>query len=253
MLLKKCFSFISILLLILCIFNSSTDKELFMQNEHWPPYTIFHADGSVTGVDIEILREMARRLDVDLKIVEAPWVRCLVDMEKGSADILSAALKRPDRENYMYYLEPPYLEYSTKCFYVKRGSRVKIKKYTDIYKYKVGLTRGSAYFPEFDEDERVNKVVVADTNQLIKMLMAGHLDVFIGTEEVIEYFIMSNKSYDRSLFEKADFEYNLKTPFYFTISKKSPFMKRVPEMEKILRELKKEGFVQRVRDKYLGK
>lgn len=242
-----------ILLLTFFIFNSSTDKELIMQNEHWPPYTIFHADGTVEGVDVELLREMARRLKVKIKIVEVPWVRCLVDMEKGSADILSAALKRAEREKYMYYLEPPYIEYSTKCFYVKKGSGIVIKKYADIYKYKVGMTRGSAYFPQFDDDERVNKVVVADTNQLIKMLLAEHIDVFIGTEEVIEYFILTNKNYDRSLFKKAAFEYKLKTPFYFTVSRKSPFMRRVPEMEKILRDLHKEGFIQRVKDKYLGK
>lgn len=253
MLLKKLFLLVSFMVGT-ALFNSFADENLlYMQNEHWPPYIIFEEEGRVKGIDVEILEEVARRLNVDFKVVETPWVRCLVDMEKGGADILSATLKRPEREKYMYYLEPPYIEYSTKCFYVRKGSGVVIENYSDIYKLKVGITRGSAYFPQFDEDERVDKVTVADTNQLIKMLLAGHLDAFIGTEEVIEYFFLANESYDRSLVEKAAFEYRLKTPFHFTISRKSPFMARVPEIERILRALIREGYVEKVKKRYLGR
>lgn len=239
-----------VLILCLLIFQSTTEKELFMQTEHWPPYVIFQPDGRVEGIDIDILKEVVRRLKVDIRVVEVAWMRALIDMEKGDADLLSNVLRRPEREEYMYYLEPPYVEYTTKCFYMKKGSGVVIDKYSDIYRYKIGTTRGSAYFPRFDDDKRVNKVDVATTEQQIKMLEVGNIEALIGTEAVIDYFLSSDNRFDQNLFEKSGYNFRQRNPLYFTISRKSPFMKRVSEIERVLRELKEEGFIEEVIKRY---
>lgn len=250
MLLNRVKTITVLIISFLLLTSTSREEILYMQTEHWPPYVIFDKDEEVSGLDIDILKEVSRRLNVKLKVVEIPWARALVDMEKGSADILSNVLRREEREKYMHYLEPPYVEYTVKCFYIKKGSGVKIEKYSDIYRYKIGITRGSAYFPQFDEDSRVNKVSVATTDQQIKMLMAGYIDALIGTESVIDYLLSASDSYPPTAFEKSTYQFRQRNPLYFTISHKSPFMKRVPEIEQIIKELFNEGFIDRAKEKY---
>ncbi|MGB0935742.1 MAG: substrate-binding periplasmic protein, partial [Alphaproteobacteria bacterium] len=55
----------------------------------WPPYTISkNEDGKLTGIDVDILREIARRMNKDIKISDIPWKRCLRFAEDGNIDIV---------------------------------------------------------------------------------------------------------------------------------------------------------------------
>ena len=59
--------------------------ELRFVNEHWPPYIIATTDNEVKGIDVEILRNLAQRLNLDLTIGICPWARCLKAIEDGEA------------------------------------------------------------------------------------------------------------------------------------------------------------------------
>ncbi len=229
----------------------SEGKDLHFVNEHWPPYIIVDAAGHVGGIDLEILREIAKQLKVELKISVCDWVYCLKMIENGRADIISAALKRSDREKYMHYIEPPYLLKSTKIFYLQSGKGHLIQKYEDIYNLTVGVLKGSAYFSPFDDDHKINKIEALKTEQLLLMLKAGRLDAVIGTELVTDQLILSRKYL--GLFEKSVYRYEKETPFHFGISKKSPFAEYLPQLNKIMASLVREGKVQSIIKKYIGK
>ena len=180
--------------------------------------------------------------------MQCDWYYCLKMMENGRADIISAALKKPEREKYMVFVEPPYLTKSTKLFYLPKGKGRQIKRYEDIYKYTIGVLRGSAYFDRFDNDVKIQKVEVMKTQQLLLMLKNGRIDAFAGTERVTDYLINS-LSYE-GLFEKSEYRYESEMPYYFAISKKSPFIKKISQFKHILEAMLQEGRVQTIIDKY---
>jgi len=241
---------IFLIFIFLCLVSlpSLSAKELHFANEHWPPYIIMEGTHKASGIDVDIITEIANRLGVSVEIANCDWLYCLRMIENGRTDIISSALKHPEREKYMNYIEPPYIEKSTKLFYLRKGQAHKIKKYENIYQLNIGVLKGSLYFSPFDKDSNIQKVEVLKTEQLLPMLKMGRIDALIGTEIVIDYLIQLH-SYE-GLFDKSVFRYDLKTPFHFAISKKSYFSKEIDKFNSILKSLIKEGFVQEIIDKY---
>lgn len=241
-----------VLTLVFCGLHPSAARAevLHYSNEHWPPYVIVDQAGEMSGIDLEILRELARRLNLTVEATTCNWVQCLRKMETGRQDVISAALRRPEREKYMFYITPPYILCSNKLFYILRGSGVEINGYRDVHGLKVGVLNGSAYFAPFDDDPKVNKVAVLRTEQLLYMLNAGRLDAMIGTELVTDYLIRERGLEGR--FVKSAFRHDSGTPFHFAISKKSPLAAMLPRFNAVMKALIDEGFVARVVEKYTG-
>lgn len=77
-------------------------------NESWP----WHVGRdtvpeSLPGLSIEYLRETAKRLDIDLHLVRAPFRRALAMMQSGEADGVFEASFRPERLEFGLYPTGP--------------------------------------------------------------------------------------------------------------------------------------------------
>jgi polar amino acid transport system substrate-binding protein len=216
----------------------SNGEEIIAAVEHYPPWIIIEPT-SISGINIEILNEVAKRLNLQLTLKECPWKRCLHMMEYGEADIMSSLLKRAERKVYMVYIEPPYKTRSTKAFYLPKGKGHLIQKYEDLYHLKVGVTRGVKYFPPFDNDPKINKIeAVADIN-LLRMLAANRLSAIVSTESQADYLILYEGFQGK--FEKAPFKYDKSVPVHLAISKKSRYVKQLPNFNKIMKQMVSEG------------
>jgi ABC-type amino acid transport substrate-binding protein len=88
-----------------------------------PPYMIGADDDQTapTGIDVEIVQKIARSMDLRLEFVRCAWVRCLELVETGKADILSSVYKKPEREEFLFYLNDPYLTELPIAFYYLKG------------------------------------------------------------------------------------------------------------------------------------
>lgn len=241
---------LSIAALLLCLMPDydALGRELKFINEHWPPYIIVNEDGSAGGIDAEILQAMAGQLNLRLRFESFDWIYCLRMMEHGRADIISAILKRPERQVYLHYIEPPYLRKSTKLFYLKKSSPHSIKQYEDLYGLRIGVLKGSAYFERFDNDASIQKTATEKTEQLLKMLKSGRLDAVIGTKVVMEHIIQT-KNYT-GLFKRSAFRHLEETPFYLAISKKSVFADDLVWFNEAMQLLIETGKVQAILEKY---
>jgi polar amino acid transport system substrate-binding protein len=216
-----------------------------------PPFMIGAADerAPVSGIDVEIVGEIARRMDCRVQYIRAPWVRCLNLMETGRADLLSSAFMTPERQAYMVYLSDPFLRNLPIAFYFKTGSGFSVDRYEDLYQYKsIGVLKGASYFERFDHDEKVAKVAVTSQDQLFPMLTAGRLEVIAGYVDT-ENYRLAQEGY-RGKVERSVFEVKNPVEVYMAVSRKSPWLDRLPELDQINRDLLKEGFIQRVIDKY---
>jgi polar amino acid transport system substrate-binding protein len=228
----------------------SQGQELTFAVTHWPPYSICEQDTPCSGIDVEIVKEIAKRLNTQLKIEKCPWKRCLYIMEKGEADIISSLLRVPDREVYMRFIEPPYRPGVSKVFYLKKGSRHLIQKYEDLHKLKIGTILGSKYFSRFDNDSKIRKIEVAKEYQLLELLKAGRIDAFINDEQQADYLIFT-KGY-QGQFDKASFR-SEKGVAYLAISKKSKFANQLSIFNNIIAQMKSEGKVKEILNMYFKK
>lgn len=230
------------------VLQAEEKAEYLYANDPWPPrITYDETTQELGGIDVKIIKEIAKRLDIKVKYAAFPWKRSLVMMKSGDSDILSSCQKRPEREEYMHFLEPAYVT-SKKIFYVKVGSNVKVEKYEDLKSLKIGVNNGYKYETQFDEDETLEKVSVREELQLIEMLALDRIDTFVGTEMTADYLIIKHGY--KGQFKKEPFYYKADTGAYITISKMSPLAERLSELNSILEELVNERIIEKLINEY---
>ena len=196
-------------------------------------------DGIVEGPDIEVAKKIAEKLSLTLEFRHAPFIRCLAWMKEGSIDMMMGLLKNEEREAYIHFIEPYYKSKSNKSFYVLKGNKNLITKYEDLYGLKIGVKRGAKYFPQFDEDKKLNKFPVNDYKQNFEKLIAKRIDTFIITKDQGEYLI--NKLGYQGFFEEAAFSFIKKNFVYIGISKKSHLLNQTSQANKIIATMIQNG------------
>jgi len=239
------FSFLLILFSVLPVF--SEQKEIVVVVDDYPPWKIIDQDKSVNGIDIELLNALMAPYDLKIKFAVCPWKRCLEMMKWGEGDIITGILRRPDREAYMHFIDPPYKTTSAKAFYLQKGKGTLLKKYGDLYSLRVGTVRGVKFFEQFDNDPKINKFEANNDIQNLKKLKSGRIDVVVGTESYLDYLI-AIKGFMKEI-DKAAYKYDRHVPVHFAVSKKSPLAEHLPRLGVDARRLAEQGrFEQIIKD-----
>ncbi len=219
-----------------------------------PPYMIGADDeGSrMSGIDVDIVKEIAKRGGYELRFIRAPWKRALELMRSGDADILSSAYLTPERKKFMQYFDRPYLRSLPIAFYYKNNSGIRIDKFTDLYRYSdIGVLRGASYFKRFDTDPKIQKVEITTQEQLYPMLMHDRIKLMAGYIPTENYFIL--KYGYQNVIQRSDYIYNEPSNVYMAISRKSPFMKNYYKLNSINTTLHNEGIIKKIVNEHYEK
>jgi polar amino acid transport system substrate-binding protein len=214
----------------------------------FPPFKMI-VDGKQTGIDVEILTEIAKRMDLTLSFKDGTFKDCLRMMERGEADLMTSLLRRPERENYILYVQPRYRKREDKVFYVRNDRRNLIRLYDDLKNLKIGVKSGAKYAPMFDNDKDLNKIPAPDIATNLQKLVSGEIDTFLDTRTEGDYWIKTLRYGEKV--SKAPFKFTHSDSTYMGISKKSPLAKRAKEFGKQLKYMLDKGLVQKIVDKYL--
>ncbi|BBD06857.1 substrate-binding periplasmic protein [Desulfovibrio ferrophilus] len=248
---RCCFClFIVFMLFSLCLPGYAAQQSVRVAFSELPPWKIIEPEGEKTGVDTEFLWLVAKRMDLRLEFVEAPFVRGMRMLETGEVDMMTGVLRRGNREAFLHFIEPSYRHDSNKAFYLRKGQGHLIQSYADLYGLTIGVGRGGKYFPKFDNDLRIRKEAVSDGRQNIKKLLHGRFDAFIQTETAADYLIRKLNLEDN--IEKAPYVYHEVQPVYMVLSKRSVFASRLGEFSQMVRDLLREGEYDRLRWRYLA-
>ena len=211
-----------------------------------PPYRIIEKTETgvrYSGFYIDFIKELAKRTGIRIGFKEVPFKRALVLMERGDADFMLGPNRRPEREVYMVYLDAE-LTRESKVFYVKKDAP-DIAGYDDLADRRIAVLRGSTYFDRFDDDGTLEKIEVADYLTALRMVERGRVGTVIMPELLGDYLIAEN-GFD---LEKGSLVVEGR-PSFITISRKSPLLERRQEIEAALSDIKQDGTVARIVDRY---
>lgn len=81
------------------------DCNLTMGWESRAPYQ-FERNGEVTGIDVQIFKQAADKINCDVSFVEKTWTDLLTDLEQGKVDVLAGATITPEREEFANFSVP---------------------------------------------------------------------------------------------------------------------------------------------------
>lgn len=248
---------IAFLLLVICLIHSSPSISAEIQlirfsEDPWPPYTYGDVGSAARGgLAVEIVDEIFARIGVETEQILFPWKRCLFHMQTGERDALMLCGYSKEREKYLIYTESV-MEVRDLLYYSKnRPAPVEWEIYADLAGYTFIRSAGFQYGKEFEEAvDRHNITIIESGNDLasFRMLAAGRGDAFI-CNEISAAEIFKNNEDLRGQFNTAS-NTVMQGPLFLAFSRKSPANSLVPRVNKTINEMKEDGTVDSILDRY---
>lgn len=210
-----------------------------------PPYVDLVND-ILVGENIEIINLLAESINLTPLFIHCPLIRCLAMMKSGQADMILGLSKSVAREKDLIFLNPPYLvQHQPVRFFTLKKNNIAIENLNDLESLLVGTLRGSAYFPRFDNDKKIEKVELTSSDQLINMLLKGRIDTFIDREETV-LPLLPAAEYQNKI-TMAHYQYNKPINSYIVLSKHSHAKNYTKKLSQILAKAMTDGTIERIK------
>lgn len=158
----------------------------------WEPYQYADVGDRVSGLDIELVEAVVKRMGCQLTYQQGTWVDLLSSLKQGEVDILLGASKTPAREEFAFFSDAYRMEEFS--LYIRNGDddRAEYETLADFVNNgnRIGIVEDYIYGPEvtayLDDPEKSKHFVNAIMGELnVARLMdgdiAGYLeDSFVG-------------------------------------------------------------------------
>ncbi|MGX1900418.1 amino acid ABC transporter substrate-binding protein [Thermolongibacillus altinsuensis] len=143
----------------------------------YPPFTFHDKNGELTGFDVEIAKEVAKRLGVKPVFVETQWDALFAGLDAKRFDMIANQVGiRPDRQE-KYDFSIPYT--TSSAVLVTRKDNNQVSKFEDIKGLKAAQSMTSN-FADLARSYGAEIVGVEGFNQAIELLNSKRVDVTIN-------------------------------------------------------------------------
>lgn len=163
----------------------------------YPPYEFYLLEGDPTsdlvGLDVDIASEIAKNLDVKLKIKVYPFNKLFDILEAGEVDLLIAGINPSEKRKELAEFSKIYYK-AIQNLLIRIENTGDITGLEDLRGKRVGVQTGTI------QENMVKKMVVGaefisedSIQDLIGMLIKGDIDAIVVEEPVAEAYIARNK------------------------------------------------------------
>lgn len=221
---------------------SAQEKVLLADARPRPPEIVTdERTGQISGPIVTILNEAVARLGFQVKWRIAPLPRTFEDLRTGMTDLVPGVFKSDERAEFMEFLGPIGVESSPVLFLARTGQEQQIQTYEDLKKMRIGVKRGTLYFPQFDKDMSMRKVGSYDDNNMVKMLIAGRFDLMIVNDKESVTAALSPSEKEKVAW--ANYQATRSLARYYGMSKASKYKDIAPALSAQIRDMVKKGRV----------
>ena len=209
-------------------------------NAAFPPYEMTTDAGEFEGIDIETAQAIADKLGLELQIDDMDFDAALLSVQQGKADIVMAGVTVTDERKAVMDFSDSYAT-GIQSIIVPEGSD--IASPDDLAGKKIGTQRGTTGYIYCSDDFGDENVVAYDDGlTAVQALNNGQVDAVVIDNAPAKEFIAANpglKILDTSYAEED---------YAIGMAKNSPLEDAV---NSVLEELKADGTLQAIVDKYI--
>lgn len=209
----------------------------------YPPFTFHDASGALTGFDVEIGSEVAKRLKVKAEFVEGKWDGLIAGLDaKRYEAVINQVSITPERQA-KYDFSTPYL--SSKAALIVRDNNSTIKTFEDLKGKKSAHTLTSNY-AQLARSYGADIVATDGFNQSVDLVAQGRADATINDNlSFLDFKKHKPDAPVKIVATRSDAE-----QVGILIEKGNPQLKEA--IDKALADIKSDGTWQRISVKYFG-
>ena len=199
----------------------------------WQPFSYHDKDDKLMGVDVEVAKNIAKKLGVKANIVEGKWDGLLtgVDITK-------------EREKKFDFSTPYAYDHTV---LVVRNDNTTITSFDDLKGKTTANSIGSTYM-ELGEDYGATVKGVDDLTKCMDLVKSGGVDATINAATSVNDYLQTTKD---SSFKIVD-QSKESTPYAIPMVKGDDNASLKKAVNKALKELKEDGTLSKISIKYFG-
>lgn len=220
-------------------------KELVLGlDASFPPMGFTNQDNDIIGFDIDLAKEVAKRMDIKLKLQPINWDSKEQELDTGNIDCIWNGLTYSDERAEKMLCSTPYME-NHQVLVLPADS--KVKKLTDLKGQTVEVQKGSTAADAVDktDDLKDSKIItMADNVQILNDLGHG-CQAAVMDEVVAKYYTAKDKGKYKVLAA------NLATEDY-VIGFRKDDKALCKEIENQLKDMAKDGTLAKISKKWFN-
>jgi len=221
-----------------------SEKKLVIGTEGtYSPFTFHDQSGKLTGYDVDVVTEVAKRLGVEPEFQETQWDAMFAGLDSKRFDVIANQVGiRPDRQEKYDFSKP----YSiSRAVLVTHKDNTTVKDFKDIKGLKAGQSMTSNY-ADLARASEAEIVGVDNFNQAIDLIAQKRVDVVINDNLSVLDFLKHKP--DTPIKVVAKNEQGQPTGFMY----RKGSTELADAMNKVLDEMQQDGTLKTISEKWFG-
>ena len=219
-------------------------------DDNFPPMGFKGEDGQIAGFDIDLAKEATKRLGREVEFKAIDWSSKEAELKSGRVDVLWNGLDITEKRKENMLFSDPYMD-NRQIIFVKKGD-ASIKDEKSLAGKVVGTQSASTSEEYMDGNDFFKKEVkevkkYSDFVSAFMDLENGRIDAVVGDEIVGRYYM--SKHADK--LDAVDVAVGPVSTFGIGFAKDNQQLR--DEVQKVLNEMKKDGTMGRISEKWFGK
>lgn len=214
-------------------------KLIMSTNAAFPPYEMVDDSGKYIGIDVEVATAIAKKLGLELVVMDVEFDAALLAVQNGQSDIAMAGITvKPEREEVMDFTN--FYAKGVQVVIVPEGSDITLDNLGDQL---IGTQRGTTGYDYCSGDYGEDHVVAYDNGATaVQALVNGQVDCVVIDNEPAKAFVAANAGLTILDTAYADEDYAI------ALAKGSELLDPI---NKALKELQDDGTVANIVGKYI--
>lgn len=211
-------------------------------NAYFQPYE-YYQNGKVVGIDVEIAEAVAKKLGLELEVMDVEFDSIIAGVKGNKYDIGMAGMTVTEKRKESVNFSTPYATGIQVCI-VKEDSEIKSVDDLLAGDYKVGVqlgTTGDAYMKDDIGEDRL--VRFSKGNDAVLALSTGKVDAVVIDNEPAKNFVAANEGLKI-----------LETPYVeeqYAICLNKSNTELLDKVNQALKELTEDGTIAAIVEKYI--
>ena len=230
------------LVLSLSVSAMAKDKIFVGTNAEFPPFEYLEK-GEVTGFDIELVNEIGKVMDADVKVLDMSFDGLLPALQMKKVDLVIAGMTATEERKKTVSFTQPYYT-ASQVIIVKEGNN-SIKSFDDLKGKKVAVMLGFTGDTIVSEIEGVNVERFNAAYAGIMALQADKVEAVVLDSEPAKNYVKQNPGL---VLAEADAEQE-----EYAIALRKNDKALVEKLNETLNEMKADGTFEKISEKWFGK
>ncbi len=213
-----------------------------------------YENGVYSGADVDIWWEVARRCGLRIEYTFLPdldGVPQRLAREKA-LDAMISVLRTPQRDEYLYFIEPPIRTKLRYLTYIRTDSDFEIERLADMHGRPVSVP-GPVSYDAFDKDPGIRKEMTPswDVQVAADKLLDGRVDVLHMCHWQAIWFFKNNPQY-RDKLKQTSYIHREYHPIYLVMFKSSSLATGMKDqIARAVQDMLDDGAIRRIVESYV--